>query len=74
MLTQSLGKEMYVKYLFYLHYLILIVKFFLHLFRKEMDCVGVTCKDEMAVKDDTVNYSYNFTQPVKVSYTDFRCT
>ncbi len=36
------------------------------MFRKRMDCVGNTCKNETAVKDDMVTFSYNFTQTVNV--------
>ncbi len=32
-----------------------------------MVCVDNTCKNEAAVKDDVVNYTYNFTQNVYVS-------
>ncbi len=32
-----------------------------------MDCAGNTCKNETAVKEDTVNFTYNFTQTVSVS-------
>ncbi len=31
-----------------------------------MDCAGNTCKNETAVKHDTVNFTYNFTQTVNV--------
>ncbi len=32
-----------------------------------MVCVDSTCKNETAVKDDVVNFTFNFTQNVNVS-------